>query len=45
MNINKLEEAIKYYKDKINKNTLVVNERDVTHLEQLQTIYNQMKGV
>jgi hypothetical protein len=44
MDILKLEKAIKHYKKKINNNVLIVNERDVAHLEQLQTVYNKLKG-
>tara|TARA_R100001082_G_scaffold31512_1_gene16077 strand:- start:2728 stop:2889 length:162 start_codon:yes stop_codon:yes gene_type:complete len=37
--INKIEKAIKQLEDKIDKQGIIKNERDLNHLDNLQQIY------
>jgi len=39
MNIKKIEKAIKHLENKINKQGIVQNERDLNHLDNLQQLY------
>jgi hypothetical protein len=43
MNKAKLKKAIKFYKNKIKKQDLIQNERDINHLNKLIKVYNEIK--
>ena len=44
MELKKLEDAIKFFKKKIEKQGRVTNARDEEHLERLMKVYNDMGG-
>lgn len=42
LTLNEVEESISYLEDKIEKQGSIVNERDLTHLDNLYQLYNSL---
>tara|TARA_R100001082_G_C4364790_1_gene161319 strand:- start:1658 stop:1852 length:195 start_codon:yes stop_codon:yes gene_type:complete len=42
LTLNEVEESISYLEDKIEKQGSIVNERDLTHLDNLHQLYNSL---
>ncbi len=42
LTLNEVEESISYLEDKIEKQGSIVNERDLTHLENLYQLYKSL---